>query len=125
MPADIKILGSRFRVASRTTRRLGSQFNVPYIDVAGTPTAHEVFNQFDEFGLLLGLSRLSGEKNDVYKRRLMDVYVDKANSTYRGMINGITRELGLDITKSAKITVRRNEDNTPVGANPVVEFDGP
>ena len=45
--------------------------------------------------MLLGLERLRGEKNSAYKQRLMDVGINRANSTYTGLMNGINRELGL------------------------------
>ena len=54
-----------------------------------------IFNTFDEHGVLLGLERLSGEKNKNYKQRLMDVGINRASSTYTGLMNGINRELGL------------------------------
>ena len=57
---------------------------------------HHVWNIFDEFGLLLGLSRLRGERNDAYKARLLDVFENPGNATYSGMQNAIARELGID-----------------------------
>ena len=60
-----------------------------------TPTVYNVWNCFDEFGLLLGLPRIAGENNRQYKARLLDVYANPANSTYQGLINGISRELGV------------------------------
>ncbi len=56
---------------------------------------HHVWNFFDEFGLLLDTPRLYGEKNLGYKERLLDVFRHPANSTRRGMINSLARELGL------------------------------
>lgn len=60
-----------------------------------TPESYSVWNCFDEFGLLLGLPRIPGEKNADYKARLLDVYTNPASSTYAGLINGISRELGV------------------------------
>lgn len=56
---------------------------------------HHVWNFFDEFGLLLDTPRLYGEKNEPYSERILDVFRHPANSTYRGLINGIGRDLGL------------------------------
>ena len=64
---------------------------------------HHVFNELDRHGLALGLKRLSGEKNAEYKQRLMDIFVHRANSTYAGLIFGITRELGLTIDREMLI----------------------
>jgi len=63
--------------------------------VVQIPEVYNIWNCFDEFGLLLGLPRILGEKNADYKERLLDVYTNPANSTYSGLINGISRELGL------------------------------
>ncbi len=101
-----------------------------------TPTPQPIFNHFDRFGLLLGLPRLEGERNPEYKQRLFDVFVNRSNSTYRGLINGITRELGLQLNQPLRIT--RISGTNPVivflntkclvfsdyaSANPVAEFD--
>ena len=65
---------------------------------------HKVFNELDSHGLTLGLPRLIGERNADYKQRLLNVFTKKANSTYLGLIHGITRELGLSLTKEFVIT---------------------
>ncbi len=77
-----------------------------------TPVQHQVFNHYDRFGLLLGLPRLESERNPEYKERLMDVFVHRSNSTYLGLINGITRELGLELYQPLKIS--RNSPGHPV-----------
>jgi hypothetical protein len=69
-----------------------------------TPEAVNVVNTFDYIGLLLGLPRLPAEDNPTYRKRLWDVYVHLANSTEQGLINGITRELGLDRFDAIKIS---------------------
>lgn len=56
---------------------------------------HPVWNFFDEFGLLLDTQRLYGERNAAYKERILDVFRRPASSAYRGLVNGIARELGL------------------------------
>lgn len=56
---------------------------------------HHVWNFFDEFGALVGCPRLRGEKNFQYKRRILDVFKNPANSTKNGLANGIGRELDL------------------------------
>lgn len=72
-----------------------------------TPEVYNIWNCFDEFGLLLGLPRIPGEKNKNYKTRLLDVYTNPANSTYQGLLNGISRELGL---RPDEISVERLGD---------------
>lgn len=68
-------------------------FNNTIVDIP--LTIHHVWNFMDEFGALLGCSRLYGEKNINYKNRLLDVFINPANSTKKGLANGIARELGI------------------------------
>lgn len=56
---------------------------------------HHVWNALDEFGLLLGVDRLYGERNAAYKERILDVFRKPSNSTKQGLENGLVRELGL------------------------------
>lgn len=58
-------------------------------------TLHHVWNFMDEFGALFGCKRLYGEKNLNYKNRLLDVFINPASSTKKGLASGIARELGL------------------------------
>ncbi|HJO96340.1 MAG TPA: hypothetical protein QF753_23340 [Victivallales bacterium] len=76
---------------------------------------HQIFNELDRHGLALGLKRLNGERNAEYKQRLMDVFVHRANSTYAGLIHGITRELGLAIDREMLITPVSGAVNTHNG----------
>lgn len=69
-----------------------------------TPEPQSVFNEFDRQGLLLILPRLKTETNILYKQRLFDVFVHRADSTYKGLINGITRELGLNIVETLQVS---------------------
>lgn len=58
-------------------------------------TLHPVWNFLDEFGLLLNCPRLYGERNAEYKERILDVFRFPANSSRRGLLNGIARDLGM------------------------------
>ena len=69
---------------------------------------HHVWNAFDEFGLLLGVYRLEGERNLQYKERILDVLKNKGNSTKDGMINGISRELGI---LPSEVTIKSLSDS--------------
>lgn len=79
-----------------------------------TPTPNQIYNFFDRFGAVLGLTRLENERNAEYKQRLNDVFIHRSNATYRGLINGITRELGLKLFRPMKIT--------QISGNPVIIF---
>lgn len=56
---------------------------------------HHIWNPFDEFGLLLGLHRLYGERNESFKKRILDVFQNPGGANKQGLINGMSRELGL------------------------------
>lgn len=56
---------------------------------------HHVWNPFDEFGLLVGLSRLHLETNEAYKERILDVFKNPGGVTRTGIINGLARELNI------------------------------
>lgn len=100
-------------------KALGHTFNINDISLRLIPEPRNTFNEFDAFGLLLGLERLPVESNASYKKRLLDVNVHKANSTYTGLVNGITRELGLEFFNPVTLTVRSDVDDTYV---PGIEF---
>jgi len=89
---------------------------------SGTPVVHAVYNELDRIGLLLGLPRLPEEKNYVYKQRLMDVMVHRADSSYLGLIHGITRELGLSIQDTLKIIPSVDGNGDFLLPNPAVVF---
>lgn len=56
---------------------------------------HPVWNFFDEIGALVSCPRLFEEPNIEYKKRIMDVFENKANASRDGLINGIGRELAI------------------------------
>lgn len=72
--------------------------------IQAVTTAQSVFNELDEIGLLLGQPRLPRERNPEYKQRLAGVFAQRANSTYKGLINSITRGVGLEIFKAMTVT---------------------
>lgn len=101
------------------------QINVEAIVRAlGTPTVKTAFNQFDEHGLVVGLPRLRGETNWAYKRRILDVFVHQANSSYRGLVNGITRELGLELFEPITINPKLSLTGGFYAPDPYIRFDG-
>lgn len=94
-------------------------FNINDAAFKATPVATSISNEFDYIGSLLGLKRLPEERNDSYKRRLLDVFVDRANSTYTGLVNGITRELALEFFHPLTISLRSDIDPS---WSPRIEF---
>lgn len=101
------------------TSSVAHQFTVADVAIRGTPTASAVFNELDSHGVFLGLPRLPDERNAAYKKRLLDVFARRANSTELGLLNGITRELGLEYFKPVKIVLN---PLTPSSVQPAIEF---
>ncbi|MHA2066480.1 MAG: hypothetical protein ACXABY_19080 [Candidatus Thorarchaeota archaeon] len=62
-----------------------------------THEQHEVFGPFDEYGVVLSLPRLPGEKNLQYRARLFDVRQHPADATVIGLTQGASRALGIRI----------------------------
>jgi hypothetical protein len=90
--------------------------------IVSVPEVYNIWNCFDEFGLILGLPRIAGERNYAYKSRLLNVYTNPANSTYLGLKNGISRELGLSISD---ITIEKLSDlMDPNYSNNLLNSDG-
>lgn len=56
---------------------------------------HHIWNIFDEFGMLLGIKRLPGERNEAFKNRILDVFKNPGGAHKQGLKNGISRELGI------------------------------
>ncbi len=80
---------------------------------------HHIWNAFDEFGLLLGLKRIRGERNAAFKERILDVFQNPANATLDGMKNGIARELDL-----SKDSIKINELSEPAFKSTMLNEDG-
>lgn len=80
---------------------------------------HHIWNAFDEFGLLLNTERLIGERNPSYKERLLDVFKNPGNSTKEGLINALSRELGVE-----KSSVSINELNDEVFKKTLLDENG-
>lgn len=83
---------------------------------------HPVFNELDSHGLLLALPRIEEERNASYKQRLLDVYVNPASSTRQGLINGITRELGLKIQDAIIVSNDLDINGDPLEPFPATVF---
>ena len=89
---------------------------------SGTPELHHVFNELDRHGLLLNLPRLEGEDNASYKQRLFDVMVHRADSSYLGLIYGVTRELGFELIDTLRIDVLKDGNGDPLVTHPAIVF---
>lgn len=70
------------------------------------PQAFPMNTPLDDLGNFLDLPRLLNESLVSYKARLLSVYAQRANSTYQGVVNGLTRELGLTQSKGIRINLK-------------------
>lgn len=99
------------------------RFNISSVRVVGAPVPHAPFGSFDRHGLFLGLSRLRSEDNPTYRRRLREVFSRRANSTYRGLVNAITRDLGLEFYYTMWINPKINSAGDFIAPDPYIRFE--
>lgn len=100
---------------------IGHVFVVDQVTIETVPQTHNVVGSLDQIGQLVDLSRLDGERLDNYKHRVLDVYVNRANATYRGLINGITRELGMLQFDALTISAKAGSAGLPESPRIVVD----
>lgn len=100
------------------------RFNVDQIDIILEQKPKTVWNQYDEHGLVVSLKRLEGETNWEYRRRLLDSMVHVSNSSYRGMVHGITRELGLSLFNPLLVNPKVDSEGRFLASDPYIRFDG-
>lgn len=75
-----------------------------------TPVRKQIVNAFDHFGMLLGLPRIPNERNAEYRKRLLTVFSQRAGAHSQGLINGITRELGLEQYDALSVATSSTEN---------------
>jgi len=107
-----------------TISTIGHKFNVSSIRTIIVPTEHVIFSAVDEHGLLFDTKRLNGETNAEYKKRLLEVFTRRSNSTYQGMVNGLTRELGLEIFDAMWVNPKTDDNGDFVATDPYIRFNG-
>lgn len=89
----------------------GSGIAQHIIDMKYNPSSQyssHVWNSFDSFGLLAGLSRLPNESNYVFRNRITDAFTNKGGAHYSGLINSINRELGM-LRKDSALSFTANK----------------
>jgi len=80
-----------------TTSKLSFYGEVQFVGkYRGTPTNERTRNDLDIHGQLLDLRRLPQEGNYSYYKRLMSVNPLRGGADQKGLIHGITRDLGLE-----------------------------
>ena len=68
------------------------QFETTYNDL--DIDQQNVHHPMDDIGTIVGLDRLNEEDVADFRDRVMDVFVNKANASYPGLLNGMNRHLG-------------------------------
>lgn len=95
----------------------GATSSVKYVQLTNTlfEQSHQaLWNVFDEHGLIMDLNRLPGESNSDFSERIKDVPISVGGSTFQGVVNGATRELGLNkITDAISISIKKDTSNLP------------
>jgi len=91
-------------------------------EVSGKPTKQSIVNQFDFLGDIVSLKRLQGESNVDYKQRIMDVSVHLGGPTYNGVVNNLTRDLGLLRENAVLIELKLDSSGSPIADNPRIDI---
>jgi hypothetical protein len=107
-------------MAVNTRDGIGHIFTILQVTLEAEPVTHNVIGPLDQLGQLVDLARLDGESFKNYKHRVLDTYVHRANATYQGLINGITRELGLLQFDALTIDVKNGSGGLPESPRIVV-----
>lgn len=55
---------------------------------------HQIWNHYDELGLLIGITRTPGESNFDLRKRIFDSHKYIANSSLQGLTNALNRDFG-------------------------------
>ena len=55
---------------------------------------HQIWNHYDELGLLIGIARTPGESNFDLRKRILDSHKYIANSSLQGLTNALNRDFG-------------------------------
>lgn len=82
------------------------------------------WNNLDDIGALLDLSRNPDESNESYQQRLLKLYVNRAAANYDGLINGISNEFGLPKFMTISITSVFSDYDIYVTASRVILTSG-
>ena len=80
-----------------------------------------VWNSFDGFALLVGLTRLPGETNAQLKARITDAYQNKPGSNFSGLVSSINRELGFDRLDTG-LVLERSQNKYNLALNNFIEI---
>lgn len=82
-----------------------------------------IWNIFDEHGLVTDLQRLPKESNHNFTLRIKDAYSNRGSSSFYGIVNGATRELGLNkINDGIEFSLNKDEYNNTLSQSALIEI---
>jgi hypothetical protein len=88
-----------------------------------SPEIFELFNDIGKLGIHQGLSRLPGEKNIYFLRRVQEAPYYPSGADYTGLREAIARDLGLTTDRNAfTIAVRRDTYLNPISESLTLEI---
>lgn len=85
-----------------------------------TPVRIPLETTLDRKGSSLALSRLPGESEKLYRKRLRAEALDPGDGTLNGLRRSIGRQVGMEPIVGLRITLRLDEDGNPVAERPAV-----
>ena len=115
-PKEIVTLKAKDKGGAFTSER--------YIELSSklyTNNYQALWNVFDEHGLVADTQRLPKETNSAYAARIKDAYVNRGGAFFEGIVNGATRELGLNKITNALTISPYTEKGRAVHSN--IEVD--
>lgn len=93
---EVPLVGADSTLFIRAVDKAGNASAYQAVSVELTTVTSEdwqIWNTFDELGLLVGTERHRGEDNVDYKTRILDTYKHRGSPRYLGIRNALTREL--------------------------------
>jgi len=89
---------------------------------SSVPVPDETMCDITKHALFQGLSRLPGEKNFYFQRRVTDAPYYPSNTTNDGLVEAISRDLGLDVARYAlSVAIARDTYKEPVATRVTLE----
>lgn len=93
--SETRFIYTRHSYDGKLRLKYVSTFTLSEVSTTVELEAIDVWNTFDEYGLLLGCPRRPGEPNALYKERLLNVFRFRAGPTRSGYVNSVASSLGL------------------------------
>ena len=104
----------------------GATSTIHYVDLVNVlydQKTEAIWNTFDEHGVMADIKRLPSESNYDYSERIKDSFTARGGSTFVGLANSSSRELGFTrIASALRISIPKNEFGLNIHESVMVEF---